>query len=406
MLAKIPFRRFSVAFLDGTEILAHRQAELTGTYSLTLTRPEVDDVRVTFEADSDLNIRSQPRVFPEDFNFDGMREESMDELFDSMPEPVRESLKNQQAEQLFLRFLRGSGINPLFLADDRSLYSDDDENERARGRDEIRHPRPGLRREMESANAVVARELRITIGRVNEWLRTLTLRGQSVGSAGANSIYSNVLRQLASVPSDDAPDLTEPAAWNELFRLLEQLELSSPRFEEFELVPHFAAEEFRTLLQSVPDSRHEIAGDILNPYLTSLKARMEALEEAERTLRALLSLLNDYLVDKRFTYTPKDGLRIVTDDGTTLPIQALSSGERQLTMLLCTTLLARRDSRLFIIDEPELSLGIPWQRAILGALLELTEGTGLQFVVATHSVEIITSERQNLVRLERQATKA
>ena len=155
------------------------------------------------------------------------------------------------------------------------------------------------------------------------------------------------------------------------------------------------------MLGGVPPDRRDLANEILSPYLTSLKARINALEEAESLLRTLLSILNNFLVDKQFTFTPRGGLRIITPEGESIDPRALSSGERQLTMLLCTTVLARRDSRIFIIDEPELSLGVPWQREILAALLRLTEGTSLQFVVATHSVEMMSSERENLVRLVR-----
>jgi ABC-type glutathione transport system ATPase component len=184
--------------------------------------------------------------------------------------------------------------------------------------------------------------------------------------------------------------------------LLRDLEKESPRFEEFGLVPHFAADEFMELLDKVQNEQRQLAYEILVPYLDSLRARNEALEEAEQLLRALISIMNDYLVDKKVTFTPKDGLTIVTDDGVLLGSAALSSGERQLTMLLCTTILAGRDSRLFIIDEPELSLGVAWQREILEALLALTKGTALQFIVATHSVEIISGQPESLVRLVRQ----
>src|SRR5262249_23269559 len=143
----------------------------------------------------------------------------------------------------------------------------------------------------------------------------------------------------------------------------------SQRFEEYELVPHFASEEFIALLRAIPPGeRGRLAQDVLKPYLTSVDARYAALAEAEQVLRALLTLANDFLVEKQMTFTPRDGLQIITDQGQSLDAASLSSGERQLIMLLCTTLLAGRDSRLFIIDEPELSLGTTWQRRILDSL--------------------------------------
>jgi energy-coupling factor transporter ATP-binding protein EcfA2 len=401
VLAKIPFRSLSVTFADGTQIVAEKISGLLGSYNVRVSRPGRTDVVVAFEAGEDLVIRPSSVFKAELAMYESLGETGA--LYSSISADLQQSIANQEAEERYLLYLQESGINPLFLADDRSLYTDDEETERVRERVGVRRSKEAIRPEITSANEAVERELQLTIGRVNEWLRTLTLRGQSIGSAGGNTIYADVLRGLAAAPQGQAPDLRPGAAGvSSAHELLLQLERDSPRFEEFELIPHFASSEFRALLDSVPGGRQQIAQDILIPYLTSLQARIEALGEAERMLRALLTLLNDFLVDKRLTFSPRFGLRIVTDDGSSLPPASLSSGERQLTMLLCTTLLARRDSRLFIIDEPELSLGIPWQRAIMGALLELTSGTSLQFIVATHSVEMISSQRQHLVRLERQ----
>lgn len=398
VLAKVPFRSLTVTFADNTRIVAEKVSGLVGSYNVTVSCPGRADVVVAFEADENLVIRAGPgdALNAEYEILRGSRR--------LLPAGVRQSLANHDAEEQYLLYLREAGVNPLFLADDRTLYADDEEIEGARDRPAVRHLRANVRPEITSANEAVARELQLTIGRVDEWLRTLTLRGQSVGSAGGNTIYFDVLRQLAAAtprgPRPNSP--TVASGVSSAHELLLHLERDSPQFEEFELVPHFAADEFRALLDSVPTGRQQIAQDILIPYLTSLRTRIEALGEAERMLRALLTLLNDFFVDKRMTFSPRHGLRIVTDTGDTLPPASLSSGERQLTMLLCTTLLARRDSRLFIIDEPELSLGIPWQRTIMGALLELTRGTSLQFIVATHSLEIISSQPEHLVRLERQ----
>ena len=67
-------------------------------------------------------------------------------------------------------------------------------------------------------------------------------------------------------------------------------------------------------------------------------------------------------------------------------VTSLSSGEKQLFILLTEALLQRKVSHLFIADEPELSLHIEWQRNILSALLELNPNA--QIIVATHSPEV------------------
>jgi predicted ATP-dependent endonuclease of OLD family len=81
-----------------------------------------------------------------------------------------------------------------------------------------------------------------------------------------------------------------------------------------------------------------------------------------------------------------------------LPIKFLSSGEKQLIILLTETLLQKNAGYIFIADEPELSLHISWQRKILSAIRELNENA--QIIVATHSPEIAGQWRDNIINME------
>jgi predicted ATP-dependent endonuclease of OLD family len=84
--------------------------------------------------------------------------------------------------------------------------------------------------------------------------------------------------------------------------------------------------------------------------------------------------------------------------GESLAPDLLSSGERQLLTLLCHLLPARKTAAIFMIDEPELSLNIKWQRKLLDSLLGFTKGASIQLIMATHSVEMITPHRAEIVR--------
>ncbi|ORW41604.1 hypothetical protein AWB90_20085 [Mycobacterium paraense] len=172
-------------------------------------------------------------------------------------------------------------------------------------------------------------------------------------------------------------------------------------FAEFDLITEFDPAEVRRLVSSVKDANRFAAYATIEPYLDSMRARFDALTDAERLIRLITTHANRFLNDKRLVYSPQPGLRVVTDEPRprTLRPSSLSSGERQMLLLLCNALLARVERTLFLIDEPELSLGVPWQRQILKSLLQITEGTDVQFIVATHSIEMITTNAAALVRL-------
>ncbi len=79
-------------------------------------------------------------------------------------------------------------------------------------------------------------------------------------------------------------------------------------------------------------------------------------------------------------------------------ISQLSSGEKQLIILLTETLLQKKSQTIFIADEPELSLHIEWQRKIIPSIKELNPNA--QIIVATHSPEIVGKWKSNAINME------
>lgn len=75
----------------------------------------------------------------------------------------------------------------------------------------------------------------------------------------------------------------------------------------------------------------------------------------------------------------------------------LSSGEKQLLILLIEALLQRESNCIFLADEPEISLHIEWQREIIESVLSLNPNA--QIIVATHSPEIAGKYKSKIKRM-------
>jgi hypothetical protein len=225
----------------------------------------------------------------------------------------------------------------------------------------------------------------------------MTLGATASGSASANTVYLDVLRRLGNpvATGRESPAMLLKSLRTKLLKLGER----SLAFESLSLVPGFASNEFANALDGLPAERAPIAEEVLVPFLASLSARLDALEDAQILIRTFLDETNGFLIDKTLTFSPNRGLRISLSDGEVLTPLQLSSGERQLVLLLCNALLARQGTRLFLIDEPELSLNAKWQRRILSALLACTKDTSVQFVIATHSLELVSGYRSNVIKL-------
>jgi len=66
-----------------------------------------------------------------------------------------------------------------------------------------------------------------------------------------------------------------------------------------------------------------------------------------------------------------------------IEVTKLSSGEKQILIILLTTLLQDNKKFVFLLDEPEISLHVEWQRELINHLRELNPNS--QLVLATHS---------------------
>lgn len=98
------------------------------------------------------------------------------------------------------------------------------------------------------------------------------------------------------------------------------------------------------------------------------------------------------LIDELFSYTRKKIDRKSNDivfyqDEEKLTPYKLSSGEKQMLVILLTVLVRDGDHCVLFMDEPEASLHIEWQQKLIGMIRELNPN--LQLILTTHSPAVI-----------------
>ncbi len=111
-----------------------------------------------------------------------------------------------------------------------------------------------------------------------------------------------------------------------------------------------------------------------------------------------IQLTNDFLsqTGKQVTLSGRGDLRVrVNDTDSERGLFALSSGERQLIVMLAHLSLNKRlaESGVFIVDEPELSLHINWQEQFVVAIQRANPN--VQLILATHAPAIILERIDN-----------
>lgn len=231
---------------------------------------------------------------------------------------------------------------------------------------------------------------------VREWLARKTRQRTSSGDENASQVYLNVVKTL-STPGEASK--TKTTGRKSLLDTLNNLEAELKQYQQFGLVATYPLADFIKIVREVPDHRIPDIASVLSPYLDSLITRLNALDEVRSIMSAFEDELNTYLRDKSATLHVDHELRFFDKNNTNILPVDLSSGERQLLFLFCAALMSRDGNSLFIIDEPELSLNVKWQRRLVSSLAKLARGTGTQFIMATHSIEILAEHRPFIIEL-------
>lgn len=128
----------------------------------------------------------------------------------------------------------------------------------------------------------------------------------------------------------------------------------------------------------------------------------EALQERLKTIFSqkdrFQEIADDLFQRKRMTFSESNEMVFISRSGKPLTPQMLSSGEKQLLILMSEALLQREMPAIFIADEPELSLHVLWQERLVGSLRALNPNA--QIIAATHSPDIVGPLSEKAIDME------
>lgn len=113
----------------------------------------------------------------------------------------------------------------------------------------------------------------------------------------------------------------------------------------------------------------------------------------------MIDPLNNTMVfsikDTREAVFTEDGERVYTSDNQPLyfheriQLEQLSSGEKQMLLILTTVFLQEEKPNILLMDEPEISLHITWQDRLIETIRELNPNC--QLIITTHSPNIFAN---------------
>ncbi|GAA3771283.1 AAA family ATPase [Flavobacterium ginsengiterrae] len=142
----------------------------------------------------------------------------------------------------------------------------------------------------------------------------------------------------------------------------------------------------------------EIEGSkIFRVLLINILGKVEEENVELKSISKLIEIFNSHLYRNKRLIVTEEETFIEISKNNIHNLNKLSSGERHLLTFLTLFLIMGRNRSFFIIDEPEISLNMVWQRELIPLLSELSPDS--QIIVATHSPSISHKNSNYLVKL-------
>jgi len=140
----------------------------------------------------------------------------------------------------------------------------------------------------------------------------------------------------------------------------------------------------------------------LSVYLKDFELKLGVFDPLLEKLKLFTNILNE----RRFTFksiriSRTKGFYFETSKNKRLDLNQLSSGEQHEVVLLYELIFNVKPDVLVLIDEPEISLHITWQKEFLNDLLRIIQIQNIQVLIATHSPSIINDRWDLVYNLEK-----
>ncbi len=385
-LANIKFKKITISLSNGYIVIAEREKDLIGDYQLRLMK-----------GDKELKKANTHSI-----------EEQGKYVIRGSASDTRRTASYKDDVDEFLLELKKLNLTIHYLADSRKVKSNanvllnESKDEMNISNMPIEFLRKVGRSRGEDTFLLSDTLLEVAISMVTNWFKKQAFVANSIGQDSINSIYLNLAEQLLSTTKKNAEPVFELITKVELVNTLKTLKQRNLEFIKYQLTTDFGLNKLTTVVEKAPKGKIELISSVLRPYVSSIEKKLNALESTRNIINIFITTLNTFYIGKKLEFSIDSGLKIIStyNNNEILSPTMLSSGEKQLLLLFCNTITAREGASIFIIDEPELSLNVKWQRKLIDALLSLAEGSSIQFIFASHSVELLSKFTLNVCQLK------
>lgn len=362
-IAKIRFKEFIVSFDHNIQVIASRIKSDIGGFSFIIKENEEEIHNIFLKSNSEGLISFD----------DSDNKLEMDYI-------------------LMLEYIKKLNVSIHYLTDKRKLYSDTSTQSTYNKENRYLNKRENFYFEEEQEDELVE-----SIKILESWIKKNVLVSSRVGEKNMNAIYKDLIKRV--ITNNATKEITNDDLENLKGRLIDIRE-SNREYSKYGLSSRIETKEIEFALNNFDDTNNILIYNILEPYVDSLESRLNSLKNIQNLLEFFISNTNRYFLNKTLKYDISKGFSIFSNDTEEkLEFTMLSSGEKQLLLLFSNIITSSDNASIFIIDEPEISLNIKWQRKLINTLIKLSNNNKIQFIFATHSIELLTSYKSSVSKL-------
>jgi predicted ATP-binding protein involved in virulence len=144
------------------------------------------------------------------------------------------------------------------------------------------------------------------------------------------------------------------------------------------------------VLPSDIDALSDAKLEAISLFVQDSEKKLDSFNELAIRCSALLKLIENKFTNKKLAIRKDEGLVVLDSfNSSPIPIDALSSGEQHEIVITYELLFKTPANTLLLIDEPEISLHVAWQKTFIEDLKYMSNIVGFDALVATHSPFIV-----------------
>jgi energy-coupling factor transporter ATP-binding protein EcfA2 len=130
---------------------------------------------------------------------------------------------------------------------------------------------------------------------------------------------------------------------------------------------------------------------ILSEYIKDAEQKLDVYNFLFVRIELLTRIINNRFQFKKLAIRRHEGFVFTDVVGRRVPLDSLSSGEQHELVLTNDLLFETKENTLLLIDEPEISLHIAWQRNFIPDLKQIIQLAPMDVLISTHSPQLIGS---------------